>query len=266
MEYSIQTIAFAFFLTLFAGLSTGVGSIIALRVKEINAKFLSYILGFSAGVMIYVSFVELLFVARSELALIYSVKTADIYVALGFFGGMVITALIDKVIPEEKNPHEFNEIDKEGLKKKNLLRTGVVTAFALALHNFPEGFATFASGLQDPQLGIGIAVAVAIHNIPEGIAVAVPIYYATGNKKKAFTYSFLSGLAEPIGAIVGFIFLRTIMTDTIFAVVFAGVAGMMVFVSLDELLPSAEKYGEHHYSIYGVVTGMVIMALSLILI
>ncbi len=266
MDYSMKTILFAFALTLFAGLSTGVGSIIVFKVKEINTKFLSYILGFSAGVMIYVSFVELLFVARSELSAIYSIKQANIYVTLGFFGGMILTALIDKVIPEEKNPHEFHEVDKESLKKKNLLRTGIVTAFALALHNFPEGFATFASGIQDPQLGIGIAVAVAIHNIPEGIAVAIPIFYATGNKKKAFTYSFLSGLAEPIGAVVGFIFLRTIMTDTIFAVVFAGVAGMMVFVSLDELLPSAEKYGQHHYSIYGVVTGMAVMAISLIII
>lgn len=264
MNYSTEAILLAFMLTLFAGLSTGFGSLIALRFKNLNVKFLSFILGFSAGVMIYVAFVELLFVSRTELAVIYSPRIADLYATFGFFAGIGLTALIDKVVPEEKNPHEYNELEEEDMNKKILLRTGVVTAFALALHNFPEGFATFASALHDPQLGVSIAIAVAIHNIPEGIAVAVPIYYATQNKKKAFTYSFLSGLAEPIGAIVGFLFLRPFMSDTVFAIVFASVAGMMVFVSLDELLPTAEKYGKHHYSIYGVVLGMVVMAISLL--
>ncbi len=265
MEYSISSIAIAFSLTLFAGLATGFGSLIALKFKNFNVKFLSFILGFSAGVMIYVAFVELLFVARTELALIYPMKLAELYVGLGFFGGIGLTALIDKVVPNDSNPHEFHDVNKEEMQKKNLLRTGLVTAFALALHNFPEGFATFASALHDPRLGISIAIAVAIHNIPEGIAVSIPIYYATGNKKKAFVYSFVSGLAEPLGAIVGFLFLRPFMNDLVFSIVFASVAGMMVFVSLDELLPTAERYGKHHYSIYGVVLGMIIMASSLLL-
>ncbi|MFV0423962.1 MAG: zinc transporter ZupT [Bacilli bacterium] len=266
MDYSLTSVLTAISLTLFAGLATGFGSVIALKVKRLNTKFLSLVLGFSAGVMIYVSFVELLYVARGELASIYSMKMADLLTAVGFFGGILITALIDKIIPSDKNPHEYHEIDEETLNKNHLLRTGLVTALALALHNFPEGFATFASALTDTKLGISIAIAVAIHNIPEGIAVAVPIYYATGDKKKAFIYSFLSGLAEPLGAIIGFLFLRPFMNDTVFAIVFASVAGMMVFVSLDELLPTAEKYGKHHYSIYGVVLGMAIMALSLIII
>ncbi|MFV0499703.1 MAG: zinc transporter ZupT [Bacilli bacterium] len=266
MDFSLNTILLAFLLTLLAGLATGIGSIITLRKHKLNTQFLSFILGFSAGVMIYVSFVELFFVAKESLVKIYSISTANIIVTASFFCGILITALIDKIIPNDKNPHEINEVNKNELKNKNLLRTGVVTAFALALHNFPEGFATFASALKDPNLGISVAVAVAIHNIPEGIAVAVPIFYATNNRNKAFTYSFLSGLAEPLGAIVGFLFLMPFMNDTIFAIVFAGVAGMMVFVSLDELLPTAEKYGKHHYSIYGLVTGMFIMALSLIIV
>lgn len=264
--YSTSTILIAFSLTLFAGLSTGFGSLIALKVKNFNTSFLSFILGFSAGVMIYVSFVELLFIARENLANIYSIKQATIYVTLGFFGGIIISALIDKLIPSEQNPHEIVEVDEEKIKSRSLMRTGVVTALALAIHNFPEGFATLASALQDPKLGISIALAVAIHNIPEGIAVSVPIYYATGDKKKAFIYSFLSGLAEPVGAIIGFLVLRNFINDTLFAIVFAVVAGIMVFISLDELLPTAEKYGKHHYAIYGVVLGMAVMAFSLIII
>jgi ZIP family zinc transporter len=145
------------------------------------------------------------------------------------------------------------------------MRVGVFTALAIAIHNFPEGLATFLSAIKDPSLGIPIAIAIAIHNIPEGIAVAVPIYHATGNKKKAFGYSFLSGIAEPVGALLGFTLLRVFFNDLIFGIVFSGVAGIMVYISLDELLPSAEKYGEHHLSIIGLVAGMSVMALSLLI-
>ena len=142
---------------------------------------------------------------------------------------------------------------------------GLFTALAIAIHNFPEGLATFAAGLADPKLGIPIAVAIAIHNIPEGIAVSIPISYATGNKRKAFLLSFMSGLAEPIGALVGFFILRNYFGDTLSGILFAGVAGIMVFISLDELLPTAREYGEHHLSIYGLVAGMATMAVSLLL-
>ncbi len=266
MEYSLESLLIAFSLTLFAGLSTVIGSLIMLRKKEINTKFLSYILGFSAGVMIYVSFTEILSKSKEYLDEIYSEMQAGLLLLAGFFGGILLTALIDRLIPKSKNPHEYNDLDPESYKKNNLLRMGIFTALALALHNFPEGFATFASALQDPQLGISIAIAVAIHNIPEGIAVAVPIYYATNNRKKAFTFSFLSGLAEPFGAIIGFIFLRAFLTDTVFAIMFASVAGMMVYISFDELLPTAEEYGEHHLSIYGLISGMAVMAISLIIV
>ncbi len=149
--------------------------------------------------------------------------------------------------------------------QKKLMRMGLLSALAIGIHNFPEGIATFAAALQDPTLGLTIAVAIAIHNIPEGIAVAVPVFYATGSRKKAFAYSFLSGVAEPIGAVLGYLVLIRFFGDVLFGVLFAAVAGIMVFISLDELLPSAQEYGEHHLSIYGLIAGMVLMAVSLLL-
>ncbi len=261
-----EAILFAFMLTTIAGLSTGFGSFIALKFKNLNSSFLSFSLGLSAGVMIYVSFVEMFKISYDSFAKIHSPFKAELYTVMGFFAGMLLIALIDKMIPKSHNPHEINTVSKEEVQKKNLLRTGLFTAIALAIHNFPEGFATLLSGYQSVELGISVAVAVAIHNIPEGIAVSVPIYYATGSKKKAFIYSFLSGLAEPIGAIVGFLFLRNYMSEDLYAGVFAAVAGIMIFISLDELLPTAEKYGNHHYSIYGVVLGMALMAVSLLVV
>ena len=149
--------------------------------------------------------------------------------------------------------------------KSNLMRMGIFTALAIAIHNFPEGLATFTAAMSDPQLGIPIAIAIAIHNIPEGIAVAVPVFYATGSRMKAFKLSFLSGLSEPLGALVGYILLRKFINDTVFGFIFAAVAGIMVYISVDELLPSAEEYGEHHITIYGLVAGMAVMAISLLL-
>ena len=267
-----KTILFAFALTLFAGLSTGIGSALAIFTKRTNTKFLSLALGFSAGVMIYVSFVEIFFKAKEILTaeVAFGEKTGTWYTVLGFFAGMAVIAIIDKLVPSMENPHEMHkveEINGNGKDYKKLARMGVFTALAIAIHNFPEGLATFMAALQDPSLGIAIAVAIAIHNIPEGIAVSVPIYYATGNKKKAFWFSFASGLAEPIGALVGFLLLMPYMTDnnTLMGFIFAGVAGIMVFISLDELLPAAEEYGEHHLSIYGMVAGMAIMAFSLLM-
>lgn len=269
MEYDLNTILFAFGLTMFAGLSTGIGSAIAFFAKKTNTKFLSISLGFSAGVMIYVSFVEIMVKARIELIEELGVRGGSWATVAAFFGGIFLIAIIDKLIPSVENPHEVRLIeDMEADTKhreKKLMRMGLFTALAIGIHNFPEGLATFTAALTDPSLGIAIAVAIAIHNIPEGIAVSVPVYFATGNKKKAFTLSFLSGLAEPVGALVGFLILMPFMSPVVFGVLFAGVAGIMVFISLDELLPSAQEYGEHHLSIYGLIAGMVVMALSLLL-
>jgi len=267
MEF--ETIAFAFGLTLFAGLSTGIGSAIAFFAKKTNTGFLSVALGFSAGVMIYVSFVEIMVKARDAMIAVVDETQGYWYTAAGFFGGILFIAIIDKLIPSAENPHEMRKVeemqDEEQIKSKKLMRMGMFTALAIAIHNFPEGLATFTAALTDPGLGIAIAVAIAIHNIPEGIAVSVPVFYATGSKKKAFWLSFFSGLAEPVGALIGYLILMPFLSPMVFGILFAGVAGIMVFISLDELLPAAEEYGEHHLSIYGMIAGMAVMALSLLL-
>lgn len=258
----------AFFLTLFAGLSTGIGSCIAFFTKRTNKRFLSISLGFSAGVMIYVSMIEIFVKAKDSLVVQLGEKGGAWATVAAFFGGMFLIAIIDKLIPEAENPHEVSCVvceQNDGGKPHQLMRMGVFTALAVGIHNFPEGLATFVSALQAPELAIPIVAAIAIHNIPEGIAVSVPIYQATGSKKKAFFYSFFSGLAEPVGAIIGWLLLMPIMNDVVFGVIFGGVAGIMVFISLDELLPAAREYGEHHLSIYGLIGGMIVMAISLLL-
>ena len=266
MDFDV--VFFAFGLTLFAGLATGIGSLLAFCAQRTNTRFLSLALGFSAGVMIYVSFVEIMVKARDALASQWGLVPGAWGTALAFFGGIGLIAVIDKFIPCEENPHELHRVEEMKAAERDtekLHRTGVFTALAIAIHNFPEGIATFTAALAEPALGVAIAVAIAIHNIPEGIAVSVPIFYATGDRKKAFFYSFASGLAEPVGAFVGYLVLMPFMSPAVFGILFAGVAGIMVFISLDELLPAAEEYGEHHLCIYGLVAGMAVMAISLLL-
>ncbi len=288
-------VMFPFLLTLFAGLSTGIGSLIAFLAKKTNKRFLSLSLGFSAGVMIYVSMIEIFVKAKDSLVTELGTKGGSWATVAAFFGGIFLIAIIDKVIPSEENPHEAKRVvadckrskgekckecaaredceakeeclaeEPDTPKKSKLMRMGVFTALAVGVHNFPEGLATFVSALQDPSIAIPIVAAIAIHNIPEGIAVSVPIYQATGSRKKAFLYSFISGLAEPIGALIGWLILMPVMSDTVFGIIFAGVAGIMVFISVDELLPAAREYGEHHISIYGLIAGMMVMAVSLLL-
>ncbi len=263
-----EHILFAFGLTLFAGLSTGIGSIMSFFSKQFSPRFLAGSLGFSAGVMIYVSLVEIFAKARESLIAAHGIRPGNVYTVIAFFAGIGLIALIDKLIPSAENPHEIKNIDERNMQtpnEKRLLRMGLFSALAIAIHNFPEGLATFIAALSDPTLGVTIAVAIAIHNIPEGIAISVPVYFATKNRKKAFWLSFLSGLAEPVGAIIGYFILRTIFNESTFGVIFAGVAGIMVYISLDELLPTAEEYGEHHIAIGGLISGMAAMAISLLL-
>lgn len=277
-----DNVVFACALTVLAGLSTGLGSLVALCVKQRNTRFLSASLGFSAGVMLYVSFMEIMPKSRAALEQHWEGTTGAWMSVLAFFLGIGLIALIDKLVPSQDNPHEIRNIagkvpattpedgfisegPTSGHDPAKVHRTGLFTALAIAIHNFPEGLATFTAALTEPSLGVAIAIAIAIHNIPEGIAVAVPIYFATGNKKKAFMYSFLSGLAEPAGAIVGYLILMPFFSPAVFGMLFGAVAGIMVFISLDELLPTAEEYGEHHLCIYGLVAGMGVMAASLLL-
>jgi len=259
-----QTILIAFLLTLFAGLSTGIGSLIAFVAKRTNTNFLSIALGLSAGVMIYVSFMEMLPKSLASLSDIFGDKTGMLYMIFGLFGGIALIALIDFLIPESRNPHEMHGVE-EMKSNYRLKQTGIITAITIAIHNFPEGIATFMSALTSLEVAIPITAAIAIHNIPEGIAVAVPIYHATGSKKKAFWLSFASGLAEPVGALIAFFFLLPFWTPVLDGFILSAVSGIMIYISLDELLPSAEKYGKHHLSIIGLVVGMVVMAMSLYL-
>jgi ZIP family zinc transporter len=288
----------AFGLTLFAGLATGIGSIIAFTAKRTNYRFLSVATGFSAGVMLYVSFVEILPKGLDALIITYGDPRGHWISVASFFAGILLIGLIDALVPEEGNPHvvhsEFetaplhdpraplpNFITTDHTASPHrakplpandtkLLRMGLFTALAIGIHNFPEGLATFLAALQDPTLGVAIAIAIALHNIPEGISVSVPIFYATGDRKKAFVYSLLSGLAEPVGAGIAYIGLRLflggdILPPQILGCLFGGVAGIMVYISLDELLPTSRAYGKGHDSLLGLLAGMAVMALSLLL-
>lgn len=252
----------ALLLTAIAGISTGIGGLAAFVSKKTNAKFLAFTLGVSAGVMIYVSFAELLAKAIEALGDIYGGKVGTAFAAVMFFCGMLAAAVIDWFVPENKGAEMIKNEGAGG--ESRLLHTGLVTALVMAVHNFPEGMATFMSALRSPIMALPITFAIAIHNIPEGVAVAVPIFYATGNRGKAFLYSLASGLAEPIGAIIGYLILMPFINDTVNAAVFSAVAGIMVFISIDELLPSANRYAGSHISVYGVIFGMAVMAFSLV--
>ena len=264
MTLEQNTIIIAFALTMIAGLSTGIGSFIVLIAKRTNTKFLCASLGFSAGVMLYVSFMEIIPDAKETFVQLFGDKQGTLILMLSFFGGIGLIALIDLLIPKITNPHEMRGVEDMGKPtNQSLHRVGVLVALSIAIHNFPEGIATFTAALHDFSVAIPITIAIALHNIPEGIAVSVPIYHATGSRRKAFWMSFMSGLTEPLGALIAYLFLIPFWSPMLNGVVFAAVAGIMVYISLDELLPTAEKYGEHHISISGLILGMIIMSLSL---
>jgi ZIP family zinc transporter len=299
----MNNVLLALGLTVFAGMATGIGSAIAFFAKRTNYRFLSISTGFSAGVMIYVSFVEIFIKGTDALVESYGENWGHWVNVASFFGGILLIGIIDNLIPSAENPHEthseeetaplqdgsaplpeLNSVAKamreetgSGLhehssRQRKLLRMGLFTALAIAIHNFPEGLATFLAALEDPTLGMAIAVAIALHNIPEGISVSVPIFYATGNRKKAFVYSLLSGLAEPVGAIVAYLIIiflvggeSGVVPPQVMGILFGGVAGIMVYISLDELLPTSRAYGRGHDSLFGLLAGMAVMALSLLL-
>jgi ZIP family zinc transporter len=274
-DLSFQNYLVAFLLTLFAGLSTSIGAALAFFSKEKNYTILSLGLGFSAGVMVYISFVEILVKSKDALGvLLQNPLQGEFLATVCFFAGIAISALIDKAIPEDVNPHHVKkDSELQELKSSNqssllnleaLKRTGIFTAIAIGIHNFPEGFATFMASLDDVSLGVGIALAVALHNIPEGMSVSLPIYHATGDKKRAFWYATASGFAEPIGAIVGFFLLLPLMGEATLGITFGVVAGIMIYISFDELLPAARVYGNAHTTIIGITLGMLVMAMSLV--
>lgn len=270
----------ALILTLIAGAATGIGGALILFKKKISSDFLAAALGLSAGVMIFISLAELFPEAQTLIAQT-GMPHGKTLVLVAFFIGMGLITLIDFVVPEYENPHEASGLSIDAktaavgvLEQTNtgkaLKRLGIMSAITIAIHNFPEGIATFIGAMNDPEMGIGITFAISIHNIPEGIAVAIPIYYATQNKWKALWYATLSGLSEPVGAALCYGISRLFGLDlsvggAAFPIVLAAVAGIMIYISLDELLPTAEKYGKHHVAIGGVVAGMAIMGISLLI-
>lgn len=264
------TVATALALTLIAGLSTGIGGLLSMFQKRSSSRFLCTSLGFSAGVMVYLSFMEILPEALHYLHQYFLPNQARLASVLTFFAGILVIGLIDRFVPSRDNPHEIPDVvnlvkEQQTTTDPHLLRMGILSALAIAIHNLPEGLATFTSYMADPQIGISIAVAIAIHNIPEGIAVAVPIYFATGNRAKSLIIALLSGLSEMLGALLGLVLFSVSNTDLMLGFVLASTAGVMIYISFDELLPTAERYGEHHLAIYGVLGGMAVMAASLLL-
>ena len=262
-----SNILYPLLMTLGAGLATGIGSAIAFFTRRTNKRLLSFSLGLSGGVMIYVSFVELFQQSQLALTAEWGQRPGTAMTVLCFFAGILLIGIIDRLVPSVENPHEAHRVEEMEEQPRNpkLMRMGVMTALAIAIHNIPEGIATFTTAVDNATLGAAIAVAIAIHNIPEGIAVSIPVYYATGDRVKAFRLSLLSGVAEPVGALLAWLVLMPFMSTTLMGCILAGVAGIMVFISIDELLPAAREYGEAHISIYGVVTGMAVMAVSLLL-
>lgn len=245
-------VGMALLLTAGAGLSTTFGSLLGLAVRGTGRHFMGFTLGFSAGVMILVSFVELLQGSISSIGFMPAL--------LGFFAGMIGILIIDLLVPHEYiGQHDY----PAGGSVERLKRTGLLLAFGIGIHNFPEGMATFAGALQDPKVGIAIAVAIAIHNIPEGLAVSAPVYASTGSRRKAFLWSFLSGVSEPVGAAIAALVLMPFLTPALLGWVLAGVAGIMVAIALDELVPAAKSFGSEHTPILGVIAGMLVMAVSL---
>ena len=263
---------FAFLVTLGAGLATAVGAAVGLFARHTNRQFLALALGFSAGVMIYVSFVEILPKAGDYITQGLSDMAGAVTTAGAFLAGLAGMAVMYRVIPDLEHPELTNPSTKLPgeeqpvlVADRMLFTAGLGVALAVTLHNFPEGMATFFLTLDDPQVGLSVALAIAIHNIPEGIAVVVPIYYATRNRSLAFGFGALSGLAEPLGAIIGYALLQPFITDYVLGVVFAAVAGIMVYISIDSLLPAARQYGNAQLALYGMIAGMAVIAASLVL-
>lgn len=249
---------FGLLLSMLAGLSTTVGSILGLFFRKPGPRLITITLGFSGGVMLMVSFGNLL------PAGIEATGTLPAYLA--FFGGMIAMFLIDVLIPHEfmaerHTPSEKH--DQDAATKGRLLRAGLFVALGLGIHNFPEGMATFAAAVSDRYLGFAVAIAIALHNIPEGLAVSAPVFAATGSRRKAFLWSFLSGAAEPVGALLTAAVLLPFLNEAFLGTVLAAVAGIMVFISIDELVPISRTYKEEHLSIIGIMLGMALMALSL---
>lgn len=265
LEIPASNLITAFGITLAAGLFTVLGSGLVMFSKTPNPRILSFGLAFAGGAMVYVSLTEIFNKANEAFAQIYDADTAFAAATLAFLSGMAAIALIDRLIP---NPHETLDPHDPAFqehKRRHIARIGLMAALAITAHNFPEGLATFFATLENPAVGMPLALAIAIHNIPEGISIAAPVYFATRNRKKTVLACLASGLAEPLGAILGYALLKPFLSPFVFGAVFGIISGVMVFLALDELLPAAKRYSDGHETVYGLTSGMAVIAASLVL-
>ncbi|MGL5543282.1 MAG: zinc transporter ZupT [Fusobacteriaceae bacterium] len=250
---------FAFFLTAISSFFMIIGGCLGIQTKKDNTDILCFSLGFSGGIMLYLSFTEILHEASENIQKVYPGNTGYILTTAGFFGGMLFLILFNRLLNHKEN-HEFSH----GNSEECLYKMGIFSAISIGIHNFPEGITTFISTLENPTLGISVAIAIALHNLSVGMAIAIPIYFATGKRRSALFYTFLSSTGAPIGALAAYFFLFRFLNQFIFGLLFAVVSGIMVFICLDEILPTAEKFGKHHLVISGVISGMLVMAFSII--
>lgn len=277
----------AFAITFAAGMATVLGSLLVIWAQRTNTRLLAFGLAFSGGAMVYVSLVEIFVKANESFAKTADAQTAYMYATLFFFAGVAILFAIDRFVPnphtglDEKQvrsaaldaapnnggeaPAAFSDGQPPTKQNAALARIALLAAMAITLHNLPEGLATFFATLDNPTVGLSLAIAIAVHNIPEGVSIAIPVYYASGSKTKAVAATAISGLAEPVGALIGYIALASFLSPFVFGAVFAVIAGAMVFLALDELLPAARVYTRGHETVYGMLAGMGAIAMSLIL-
>jgi ZIP family zinc transporter len=263
----------AFFVTILAASATMLGALAMIGAKESNPRLLAFGLSFAGGAMVYISLVEIFVKSQISFGEVLTVKEAYSAATFAFFVGIALLFLLDKFIP---NPHSSLSTDENSFsqnKRKDdhthihadVGKIGLMATLAITAHNIPEGMATFFSTLDNPAVGMNLALAIAIHNIPEGLSIAIPVFYATRSKAKAVLATFVSAIAEPIGAFLGYVVLAPFIGPTVYGCVFGVIAGAMVYLALDELLPAAKRYAKGHETVYGIISGMAIIALSLVM-
>ncbi len=260
-ELFAPNVVIAFGICIAAAAATMIGGFSVFTARESNPRMLAFGLAFAGGAMVYISLVEIFWKSLTSFSEIAADKEAYTNATLAFFAGVLLLVIIDRLIPNPHNklttPHDES--------KSHLRRVGLLAALAITVHNFPEGMATFFAALDDPVLGSSLAFAIAVHNIPEGVSIAIPVYYATGDKKLTLFACSISALAEPVGALLGYLVLAPFLSPFVFGSVFGVIAGAMVFLAMDELLPTAKRYASGHDAVYGMVIGMACIALSLVL-
>lgn len=247
-----KNVVYSLLISSFAGISTLLGGLVVyFKFKDKNS-FIAFALSFSLSVMISLSIFELLPDSFITLSSRFGLLVGIIFTTVMFLVGKFLVTKINKKLALLHN-------------KDNLYRVGLLSMIALMLHNFPEGIATFMASYNDLSAGISLGIAIMLHNIPEGISISVPIYYATGSKKRGVIYSLISGLAEPLGAILAFIVLKNYINEITIALVIVIVAGIMITISINEMLPEVNSYNKKNISILGMIIGVILVIVNLLL-